>query len=187
MGQQQVCGVSDDRQFFLQVLRSQPPQLRQAHGVPIARKFQRAGRNLPQATAQTVLVHPVVGQPAAARFERRLAGFEDLLQVPFGIEGGWRRPCVGWRHAEVAAELAAHEEPGVPTADQEPLGHQTVIGFHHREGAHRIGRGERPNRRHLGAGLERFVGDQGTKRVNDLIDQRGGRIGVKLQHGNAFR
>ncbi|MNE55046.1 hypothetical protein D3C80_1498650 [compost metagenome] len=86
MGEHQLRRVGDDGKLLLQILRSQRTQLHQAHGVAVARQFQRATRHLAQPPTQAFFVHPVVRQPSAPRFVGQLADLEDLLQVPLGVE-----------------------------------------------------------------------------------------------------
>jgi len=173
VGQHQLRRIGDDRQLLLQVLRSQRAQLRQAHGIAVAGKLQRAAGHLAQTAAQAFFVHPVVGQPAATWLERQLAGFEDLLQVPFGVERWSTGVGLGGVRVQQLGHRAVDEEPGIALAHQQPLSHQAIVSLDHGEGAHRIGRGERADRRDLGAWLEGLVVDQLTQPVDDLVDQRG--------------
>ncbi|MNG04582.1 hypothetical protein D3C84_877250 [compost metagenome] len=177
MGEHQLRRVGDDGKLLLQILRSQRTQLHQAHGVAVAAQFQHAAGDLAHAPAQAVFEHPVVGQPAATGLELELAAFEDLLQVPLGVEFrlAWRR-FAGLAFDQLDRR-AVDEEPRIAAADQQPLGDQAVVGLDHGEGADRIGGGEGADRGDLGTGFEGLVLDQLTQPVDDLVDQRGRCVG----------
>ncbi|MPN16273.1 hypothetical protein SDC9_163611 [bioreactor metagenome] len=166
-----------------QQVAHQLAQRQVALGLAVAAQVHLFGGQRAQAAPHAVGEHPVIGQPAAAGFERPVAVLEDLLEIPVGIEYGVLARKAGGGVLRVAGQ-PVDEEACVWTARQQALRHQAVVCLHDREHAHRVCGGECPYRWQPRARLECAQFDQCPQSVGDLGHQGCGGGRLQVQHGD---
>ena len=136
MREQHLIAAGGDELVLREVLRNRLAQREQAHGFAVAAQRKAFGAQFAHAAPHAVGKHPVVGQPAAAGFERPVAVLEDLLQIPVCIEHG-RKALVARLVLRPDAD-AIDEEARVRLIAQQPLRDEAVVGLDHGEHAHRM-------------------------------------------------
>jgi len=167
-----------------QQVAHQLAQRQVALGLAVAAQVGVLGGQRAQAAPHAFGKQPVPRQPAATGLEAQRAVLENALHVPHGIEAELRALCRG-RLGRVGT--AAHKKARVRARHEVALGHQSVVGVHHRIDAHAVGVGKLPDRRQLGPGAQTAVFDQLPETLDHLENQRRGGLGIQREHGIAGR